>query len=515
VTPAAHEGHPRRWAILVVLLVGEFVVELDTTIVNIALPDIAAKLHATTTALQWVVDAYILTMVGFLLVSGALGDRWGYRRVLFAGLGLFGAASAVATVAPSASMLIGARAVMGMGAALILPTTLASIAHVFPSQERARALSIWAATGGLSFVLGPALGGALVDASGWQAVFLINLPIVGLAFAGIAYLVPRGGGGGSTSPDLVGAALSTAGLGFLVFAIVEAPRHGWTATGTLAELVVAALFVAAFLTWEARTSSPMLDLGLFRSAWFSASAGAAVLTFVSVGGMLFVLTQVLQDVQGHSALGAGLRLLPVAGTLIVVSPVSVVLVARVGLKFTVGIGLGLMSVGFALLTSVRTGTDYRDIALALVVAGAGYGLAFTPIIDTMTAESSLSRVGATFGLSNAVILLGLALGVAVVGPIVSTRYTQAPAAGAAQLPGYCADAVRESIGQAVVVAGRLPPPSSTALLASARDAFADAAGRGFAASAGVAAAGAIVVAAFLPSRRYSREPAPIADMTDA
>lgn len=496
------------------LILSEFVVELDSTIVNIALPDIAANLHATASTLQWVVDAYILTLVGLLLLSGALGDRWGYRRVLFAGLGLFGAAAAVASVATSTDVLIGARALMGVGGALILPTTLASITHVFPPDERARALSIWAATAGLSFVLGPVLGGALVDASGWPAVFLVNLPIVGLAFVGVALLVPRGGGSGRRSPpDLVGAALSTGGLGFLVFAIVEAPKHGWTAAGTIAELAVAVLFLAAFLIWEARTSSPMLDLGLFRSVRFSASAAAAVLTFVAVGGMLFVLTQVLQDVQGHSALGAGLRLLPVAGVLILVSPASVVLAARFGTKVPVGIGLAIMTGGFVLLTSVEVGTDYKNIAIALAVAGAGYGLAFTPIIDTMTAESSLSRVGATFGLSNAVIMVGLALGVAVIGSIVSTRYGHA-LGSLAQLPREDAHTVRESIGQAVALGKSLPEPSSTTLLASARDAFANAAAVGFAVSAGIAAAGAVVAAAFLPSRQEAA-PAAVAQSGSA
>src|SRR5689334_3164487 len=167
--PHSHEGHPLRWAILGVLCLSESVVELDTTIVNIALPDMAADLHATTSTLQWVVDVYILTFAGLLLLAGALGDRWGYRRVLYAGLGLFGAASAVASAASSAELLIAARAVMGMGAALILPTTLAAISHVFPSGERAKALSVWASVAGLSFVLGPIVGGALVDASGWQA----------------------------------------------------------------------------------------------------------------------------------------------------------------------------------------------------------------------------------------------------------------------------------------------------------------------------------------------------------
>lgn len=511
MTVGAHEGHPRRWAILVVVIVAEFVVELDTTIVNIALPDIAAKLHATTSALQWIVDAYILTLVGLLLVAGALADRWGYRRVLFAGLGLFAASCTVASAATSVGVLTAGRAVMGVGAALILPTTLACITYVFPPDERARALSVWASTAGLTFVLGPILGGALVDASGWPAVFLINLPIVAVAFAGVARLVPRGGNAEGASPDLVGAALSTGGLGFLVFAIVEAPRHGWIASSTIAELVVAVLFGAAFLTWEARASSPMLDLALFRSVRFSASATGALLTFVAVGGVLFVLTQVLQDVQGHSALGAGLRLLPVAGTLILVAPASVVLDGRFGMKFTVGLGLGLMAVGFALLTSVKPGTDYAKIAIPLAIAGAGYGLTLTPLIDTMTAESSLSRVGATFGVSNAVIMLSLALGVAVIGSIVSTRYGQALGPAQARLPRETAHAVRESIGQAVAVARHLPGPSSTVFLASARDAFANAAARGFATSAGVAAAGAVVVAAFLPSRRYSPEVAATAD----
>ena len=491
------------------LILSEFVVELDSTIVNIALPDIAENLHASASTLQWVVDAYILTLVGLLLLSGALADRWGYRRVLFMGLGLFGVASVVASVATSADVLVGARALMGVGGALILPTTLAGISHVFPPDERARALSIWAATAGLSFVLGPVLGGALVDASGWPAVFVINLPIVGLAFVGVALLVPHGGSDRRSPPDLVGAALSTAGLGFLVFAIVEAPKHGWTDAGTLSEMVVAVLLIVAFVTWEARTSSPMLDLGLFRSVRFSASAAAAVLTFVAIGGMLFVLTQVLQDVQGHSALGAGLRLMPVAGVLILVSPASVVLAARFGTKVPVGIGLAILAVGFALLTSVEVGTDYKNIAIALAVSGAGYGLAFTPIIDTMTVESSLSRVGATFGVSNAVIMLGLALGVAVIGSIVSTRYGH-DLGPVAALSSEQEHAVRESIGQAVALGNDLPAPSSTALLASARDAFANAAAVGFAVSAGIAAAGAVVAAVFLPSHPRPEEAAPAA-----
>ncbi|HEX8741992.1 MAG TPA: MFS transporter [Thermoleophilaceae bacterium] len=493
------EGHPHRWAILLVLIVGEFVVELDTTIVTVALPDVAGEFAAGTSALQWVVDAYILTFAGLLLLSGALGDRWGYRRVLCMGLALFALGSLVAAVSPSIGVLIGSRAFMGIGAALILPTTLATLTRVFPAGERAKALSMWAATGGLSFVLGPVVGGALVDAFGWPAIFVVNLPIAAVAVAGILRYVPAGSVGAGTAPDVTGAALSIAGLGTLVFAIVEAPRHGWTSTGTLVELALAALCLAAFVAWEIRAKAPMLDMGLFRSRSFSATAIAAVLTFLAVGGVLFVLTLELQEVHGHSALGAGVRLLPVALMLVVFSPASVVLEQRVGAKVTVGLGLGLIAVGLGLLAPLEARESYTNIAIALGIAGAGYGLTLTPLIDTMTAAASLSRVGATFGVANAIIVVGFSLGVAIIGSIVSTRYGHLIGPSQRGLPGDAADAIRGSVGQALGVAREL---HSAPLAAAARDAFSHGAARGFGTAAAIAAAGAAVVTVFLPARPY-------------
>lgn len=479
------------------LILSESVVELDTTIVNVALPDMARDLNAGTDSLQWVVDSYLLVFGGLLLVAGALGDRIGRRPILLGGLWLFAAASLMAAVAPTADWLVVGRALMGLGAAMILPTTLAILRDVFEGEERLKAFSIWSATAGLSFAIGPTVGGALVKSFGWPAIFLINLPIVALAVVTCLRVVPRLRPATAPPPDLIGGMLSVVSLGVLLYAIIDAPREGWGAASTLVGFAIALALGACLIAWERRYAHPLVDLRLFRSATFSGSTIAIALQFLATAGSLFVLTQYLQAVLGHSALGAGVRLLPVAGCLLVAALASPAVDQRIGTKFTVTIGLGFTTASLAVLSGLSADSGYGLVALGLVLAGFGGGLAITPAVTAMLTVISHRQVGSSAALNNTAVMVGSALGVAILGALLSTGYSDELARA---LPNLSADAV-EQAEAGIVTAVQGGQESLTAgIPAKARAAFIESAADTFLIASLIAGIGALVAALLLPHR---------------
>src|SRR5919108_1194005 len=322
MSATAQTIHDRRWWTLLVLSTALLVISLDNTILNVALPTIERDLDATSGQLQWIVDSYRLVFAGLLLTMGALGDRFTRRGALAAGLFIFGSASLASAFAGSAPMLIATRALMGVGGALIMPTTLSILTNVFPAHERPKAIGIWAAVAGIGVGVGPAAGGFLIDQFDWTAVFLVNVPIVIAALVAIPKLVPDSRDPEQARLDPVGALMSTAGLGVLTATIIEAPGWGWSDTRILAGFGIAAAVLAAFVAWELRTSSPMLDVRLFRIRRFTGASGAATLVFFALFGAIYFLTTYLQEVLDYTPLEAGVRMLPIAAGLIVGGPMS-------------------------------------------------------------------------------------------------------------------------------------------------------------------------------------------------
>jgi EmrB/QacA subfamily drug resistance transporter len=477
---------PRRWKILGALSVALLVIGVDNTILNVALPTIERDLDASTGALQWIVDSYMLVFAGLLLTMGSLGDRFGRRKALFAGLVLFGISSTVAAFATTSDMLIAARASMGIGGALIMPATLSIVMNVFPRSEHAKAIGIWAGVFGLGIAVGPTGGGFLLEHFEWGSVFLVNIPIVIGALLYGARVIPESRDPSTPPLDLPGAALSTLGLSALVYALIDAPEAGWTAASTLVAFGLAAALLAGFAVRELTAAHPMLDLRLFRHSRFSAASGALALASFALLGSIFFLTQHMQNVLGYSPLEAGLRLLPIAGGMIVAAPLSAVVSKVLGTRITVTLGMGLVAVGLAAMTLADAGSGYGPVALAMVLLSTGMGLGMAPATESIMSVLPLEKAGVGSAMNDTVRMVGGALGVAVLGSVLSTAYR----GGMEDAPA----AAQESVG-AAVAAGR-----DSALAEQAIDAFVNGMHTAAIVAAAVAFGGALLAALFLPAR---------------
>src|SRR5436305_4340214 len=345
----SEHDYERRWWTLGVLCVSLVMIVVANASLNVALPTLVKDLHASTSSLQWIVDAYSLVFAGLLLTAGALGDRFGRRLALNGGLVVFGTASALATLANSAGQLIAARAVMGIGAAFVMPATLSVLAHVFPPEERRRAIAIWAGFAGVGVAMGGVTSGWLLEHFWWGSIFVTNVVVVVIALVAGAVLIPPSRDADAPAIDPVGAVLSIAGLVSSVYAIIEAPTRGWASAGTAVAFVVALLFLASFAWWELRAEEPMLDLRFFRNARFTAATSSITLIFFVAFGMIFLLTQYLQLVLGYGPLQAGVRVLPWAVVYMVSAPMSARFVERWGQRKVVSTGMAIVAVGLFLL----------------------------------------------------------------------------------------------------------------------------------------------------------------------
>jgi EmrB/QacA subfamily drug resistance transporter len=493
----AGEAHPRRRPILLVLCLSLLVVVIDNTILNTALPTLARDLHANTGALQWITDAYTLVFASLLITAGALGDRFGSRRALMIGLVVFAAGSIGAALSGDAGSLIAFRAVMGIGGALVMPGTLSILSGVFPAEERPGAIGAWSAVTGIGIVIGPTLGGLLLEHFSWGSVFWVNVPLAILALLGNALVVPDMQGGERRPLDPMGALLSIAGLAALVDAVIEAPNRGWLSATTLIEAGAAAVVIGGFIVWELRSAHPMIDIRVFANRAFSGAAGAVALTFFALFGSLFALTQYLQLVHGYSTLGAGVRALPFALATGALSPLSSIAARRLGVRIVVPAGLALMGAGLLWLAQVHPATPYLDIAGAVTIMGAGMGLVMAPASETIMSSLPVHQAGVGSAVNDTVREVGGALGVAVIGSLVSAGYRSHLHLSSA-LPANVVHTARSSIAAADGVG-----PSVSG---AAHSAFTTAMSQGFEVAAGVALIGAVLAYLRIPSKSAATPP---------
>jgi EmrB/QacA subfamily drug resistance transporter len=493
--------------ILVALLLAAFLVNLDTTLVNVALPALTRALHATTTQLQWVVDAYNLVFAALLLTFGSLSDRFGRKGMLVSGLAVVGAASLAGGFTTTAAQLIAARAVMGLGAAMTFPATLSLLTNVFTERrERARAIGLWGAVAGAAIALGPIVGGWLLTHFSWGSIFVAMAPVAAVAAAGAALAVPGSKSPEAARPDVPGLVMSSATMALLVFSIIEAPAYGWTAARSLAGFAVSAALLAAFIGVESRAAHPMLDVRIFRDRRFSAASAAVTVSFFTLLGFIFLITQYFQFVREYSALSAGVRLLPVALSVAVGSVAGTQLAVRWGTRLVVTAGLVAMAAFYGwTAASVSASLSYGIIAVQMVLYGLGMGLTSAPATESIMGAIARSKAGVGSAVNDATRLIGGTLGVAVIGSVYASVYgSRLTGTTPAGVPGQVAALAHQSVGAAYAAAGALAgaghPALGQALHLASTNAFLRGLTIGALVAGGVAAAGAIMAALFLPAQ---------------
>jgi EmrB/QacA subfamily drug resistance transporter len=497
----------RRWWTLAVLCLSLVIVIIGNTSLNVTLPRLVTDLDATSSQLQWIVDSYALVFAGLLLTAGALGDRFGRKGSLQIGLVIFGVGAIASAFMDSATALIATRAVMGLGAAFIMPATLSILTNIFPPHERARAIAIWAGLSASGAALGPIASGLLLEQFWWGSVFLINGPVVLAALVTGHFLVPRSRDPHHIALDPVGAGLSIVGMTGLLFAIIEAPDRGWAAPETLAAFVGAAVLLGLFAAWELHTPHPMLDLRYFRNPQFSAASGAITLVFFAMFGTFFLMTQLLQLVRGYTPLGAGVFTLPMPITLMIIAPRSTQLVERFGRTRVVTTGLVIVAAGLSLLSTVDVDTPAPVLLAALVILAVGMASIIPPATTSIMTALPLGKAGVGSAVNDTTRELGGALGVAVLGSVMAARFQSLLADTVAGLPAEAREAATSSLGAALEIADRIGAPGA-GLADAARSAYVDGLSTATIIAAVVVLVAALVVHRFLPAAE--QEPAVVA-----
>ncbi len=493
--------------ILAALLLAAFAINLDTTLVNVALPTLVRELHATTSQLQWVVDAYNLVFAALLLTSGSLSDRTGRKGMLLTGLAVFGIASVIGGFTTSPAQLIAVRSVMGLGAAMIFPATLSLITNVFTGRaERARAIGLWGANAGIAIALGPIVGGWLLEHFTWASIFIAMGPVAAAGALLVAVSVPTSKSTDAAAVDVPGLVLSTAAMALLVFTIIEAPSYGWGSARSVAGFLVSAALLAAFIGWEQRAASPMLDVRLFRNMRFSAASGSVTVAFFTLFGFIFLMTQYFQFIRGYGPLSTGVHLLPVALSVGVGSVVGTQLSVRAGAKLVVTAGLVAMAAFYVWVAATTTAsTSYGIIAVQMVLYGLGMGFTSAPATESIMGAVSPSQAGVGSAVNDATRLLGGTLGVAIIGSVYASLYgSRLTARLPAVLPGRLSTLAHQSVGAALAVSGKVTAAGHAALGRAVHDAASNAFLHGLTVGclvAGlVAAIGAVLAVAFLPAQ---------------
>ncbi|OIJ98924.1 MFS transporter [Streptomyces colonosanans] len=454
----AQARNPRRWWILVVLCLSTLVLVVDNMALTVAVPAMTEDIGASAQQTQWILDSYILVFAGLLLTSGSLGDRFGRRKVMLIGLLLFGAASLAATWCTSPGEVIAVRVAMGVGGALIMPSTLSILITVFDEEERGKAMAAWGSVSMLGLVGSPVLGGVLIDHFSWQAIFFINVPIVVLALLAGVTLMPESKAPWQ-KPDPLGAVLSSAGMTALVWWIIDLPQHGAFGGRSTITLAAAIVSLAGFVIWENVTASPMVPLVLFKHRNFSGGSLSLALVQIGNGGLMLVLTQYLQFVLGYSPVRAGLAFLPLAVTALIGNGVGVKLAAKIGNRFVILTGMLVMVACFALLTTVKADSGFTVPAVALGLLGLGAGLAMPAAVGALMGTIPEDKAGVGSALNDTIQQAGAALGIAILGSLLSSGF-------AAEMPAGAPDEAKHSIAGALAVA-----QGDSGLVRSAREAF--------------------------------------------
>ncbi len=493
----------RWWAVGALALSG-VTIGIDATVLSLALPTLAIDLHASTSQLQWFVDAYLLILGAMMLPAGLLGDRFGRKRLLLAALALFGIGSLACAYAGSAGQLIAARALLGLAAAFVLPLSLSVLPVLFDEHERQRALAVVASAAVLAYPLGPIVGGWLLTHFWWGSVFLINVPVIALALLAVAVLMPESRSATRARLDVVGVLLSTAGLAALTYGLIEAGDRGWGDGRSLAWMAGGVVVLAGFLGWERRltrtgTRQPLIDLGLFGSRSFTWGVVLSTLLSFALIGLLFAAPLYFRSILGVDAMGAGIRMLPLIGGMVVGLAAGDRISRKASAKITVAIGFVAAGAGLALgaLTGTHDGTGFAVTWLA--IAGFGTGVVLPPAINAALSQLTGEHSGVGSALIQAVRQVGGTFGVAVLGSVLNSTYRNALHLDG--LPTQVADAVRDGVASGVAVAHRL---GSTALLDMVQNAFVHGMDVLLGISAGIAAVSALLSLVFLPGRGGAR-----------
>jgi EmrB/QacA subfamily drug resistance transporter len=419
-TPTSAGKSQRIWTLVIVSL-GLFMMVLDNLVVNVALPSIHRDLGASIQTLEWTVNAYILAYAVLLLTGAALGDRLGRKRMFIAGISLFTAGSAAAALAPSIGLLIAARAIQGVGAAVVTPLTLTLLAEAFPPERRGLALGVWSGISGIGVALGPLVGGALTQFASWHWIFWVNVPL-GIALVPLASRRLVESHGDAKHLDLRGLALASAGLFGIVYGLVESQSLGWSSTQVLVSLAAGAALVVAFVAQELRTSEPMLPMGFFANRGFAVTNAVSVAMYFGMFGSIFFLSQFLQNVLHNTPLQAGVKLLVWTGAIMVVAPLAGFMSERYGSRLFMVAGLGLQAVALGLLAmSASVDQSYLSMVIPFVLAGSGMALVFAPSANAVLSSVRTSQTGQASGATNALRELGGVLGIAILGTVFTSH----------------------------------------------------------------------------------------------
>jgi len=500
-----HRHHDRRWLILPVLCLSVFLVVVDNTIVNVALPSLSRDLGASTNELQWIVDAYSLAFAGLLLAGGGIGDRFGRKGVMQLGLVFFAIFSVLAAASQSTGQLISARALMGIAAAFIFPATLAILTDVFTDpSERQKALGIWGATSGIAVAFGPITGGALLEHFWFGSIFLVNVPIVMVTLLGGHFLIPKLEHAVVRRFDTRGVLISTFGVTLLVLAIIQGPQWGWTSPVTLGCFALAALLLTAFTLLELRTPEPLLDVRVFAVPRFSSGAASIAVAFFCLFGFIFLITQYFQFVKGYSTLSAGVHTLPFAIVAAVFTPLGAIAALRVGTRLVVGVGLALMAGGLVLAgtSSTPQAAYFGPVVLSMVLLALGLSFVTAPATEAVMGSLAPEQVGAGAAVNNTTRELGGTLGVAVLGSVFASAYGPRTlhALAGYPVPASAREAARQSVAAALAVAGHAPGAVQPTIRTAVFGAFSSGLEAACLVGAGVAVLGAIGAFIFLPGR---------------
>ncbi|MET7618259.1 DHA2 family efflux MFS transporter permease subunit [Streptomyces sp. NPDC005408] len=497
---AADAGSPRRWWALGALVASMLVLGFDLTILNVALPTMAAQLGATTGEQQWTADAYVVVFAALMLPAGLLGDRFGRRRMLITGLGVFLFGSLVGALAGDVTTVIAARAVMGIGGALVMPLALAVLPSLFGAPaDRTKAVGIVSAASALGLPLGPILGGWLLEHFWWGSIFMINIPMVAIGITACVLLLPETSDPASPKVDAVSTALTAAGLGTLIYGIIEAPDRGWGNPLIVGMLAAGVVLIGALVVRERRASRPMLDMALLRDRGFLLNTVAATLVMFVMAGLMFTLPVHLQAVLGYNALETGVRMLPMMGGLVIVAKGSAPLVQRFGPRGVITAGLVVLA--FSALLGSRTTVDngYGYTALWLSVMGIGFGFAVVPAMDAALGTLPADRAGSGSGLLMTVRQVGSAIGIALLGSLLASLYVDT--LDVSGLPAAVAERAQDSVVAAHLVAGQLGGGRGGRLADSADAAYLHGMTTVLFISGVAALLSALLVAALLPNRR--------------
>ncbi|MGW1930036.1 MFS transporter [Streptomyces sp. NPDC001919] len=436
--PTATGGHPQRWLILGVICLAQLTVLLDNTVLSVAIPSLTSELHATTSDIQWMINAYSLVQSGLLLSAGNAADRYGRKKLLAVGLALFGLGSLAAGLAGSTTQLIAARAGMGVGGALLMTTTLAVVMQIFDDSERVKAIALWSTVASLGFAGGPLIGGVILNHFWWGMIFLINIPVAVVALVAVLRLVPESKNPQGERPDLLGALLSTIGMTAVVYAIISGPEHGWVSAQVLVPAAIGLLGLGAFALWELHTPYPMLDMHFFRNQKFIGAIGGSILVVFGMGGSLFLLTQHLQFVLGYEPLEAGLRMAPLALTIVGLNLTGIGprIVVKLGTPPTVVLGMSLVAGGLTAISLLGGGTDgsYAGMLLGLVLMGSGIAVSSPAMANAIMSSIPPEKAGVGAGINGTLAEFGNGLGVAVLGAVLNARFAALVAVTATSLP---------------------------------------------------------------------------------